>query len=74
MNFVDSGAATRLWRICKEAGRPWPVLDDDDVIDYMIMEAVAIKTSKEDQKAQKKAEFDEWKKDKQGLDHLRNIG
>ncbi len=65
--------ATRLWRVCKEAGRPFPQLDDDDVIDFMVMEAVALKVDKEDAKAQKKAEVKDWKKDKAGLDELREI-
>jgi hypothetical protein len=45
-----------MWRVCKEAGRPWPSLSDDDVIDYMVMEAVALKANKEEQDEQKKAE------------------
>lgn len=52
-----------MWRVCKEAGRPWPVLcPDDDVLDYMIMEAVAIKADKDEEKARKDAERREWKK------------
>lgn len=45
-----------MWRVCKDAGRPWPVLCDDDVIDYMVMEAVAIKVRKAEEKAAKDAE------------------
>lgn len=42
-----------MWRVNKAAGRPWPVLiPDDDVLDYMVMEAVAIKVQREDSKAQ----------------------
>lgn len=55
--------------MCKEAGRPWPIVcKDDDVIDFMIMEAVAVKVHHEDVHAQEKAEKDrereEWKKTK----------
>lgn len=54
---MASGSSTRLWRVHKEAGRPWPVIvDDDPVLDYMVMEAVAIKIRKEDEKAAKDAE------------------
>jgi hypothetical protein len=59
---VASTASTRLWRTCKEAGRPFPKVSEDDVIDFMVMEAVAVKVNKEDQEAQKKREKEEWKK------------
>lgn len=62
-----------MWRVYKESGRPWPTLDDDDLIDYMIMEAVSMKVMKEDQKSKKDAEKRDWKKDKAGLDALRDI-
>jgi hypothetical protein len=52
-----------MWRVCKEAGRPWPILSDDSVIDYMVMEAVALKVRKADEKAQKEAEREQWKKE-----------
>lgn len=45
-----------MWRTCKAAGRPWPRISDDDVIDYMIMEAVAIKIGKQEEQAQKEAD------------------
>jgi hypothetical protein len=52
-----------MWRVCKEAGRPWPVIvPEDDVLDYMVMEAVAIKVRQEEKKAAKEAEKAEWKK------------
>lgn len=67
---MDSTLATRLWRICKESNRPFPKVSDDDVTDYMVMEAVAIKAAHEDEKAQKEAEEkrkrDEFKKGKPG--------
>ena len=54
---MASGSSTRLWRVHKEAGRPWPVVvHDDPVLDYMVMEAVAVKIRKEDEKAAKDAE------------------
>jgi PHD/YefM family antitoxin component YafN of YafNO toxin-antitoxin module len=46
-----------MWRVCKEAGRPWPVLcPEDDVIDYMVMEAVYLKVQKQDERHRKDAE------------------
>lgn len=63
-----------MWRVCKEAGRSWPVISDDPVIDYMVMEAVAIKARKEDDEAQKKAEDEakrkKFKDDREGLKQL----
>lgn len=51
-----------MWRVCKEAGRPWPVLSEDSVIDYMVMEAVALKVKKAEAEEQKKAEKKEWQR------------
>lgn len=47
----------------KEAGRPWPQLSEDPVIDYMVMEAVALRVREEDEEAEKKRKRDEWKKE-----------
>lgn len=52
-----------MWRVCKEAGRPWPTLDSDDVIDYFIAEAVAIRVGGEDRAQEKKREIDRWKEE-----------
>lgn len=58
-----------MWRVCKAAGRPWPRLSDDDVIDYMVMEAVCLRAGREDEKDRKKAEKDaemeKWRKQRQ---------
>lgn len=67
---MTSTASTRLWRICKEAGRPFPQLTDDDVLDFMVMEAVTIKVHAEDAAEQKKNERAAWKKD---TSHLKGI-
>lgn len=72
-SFVDSTTAMRLWRVSKQAGRPWPVLDSDDVIDFMVMEAVALKVMQHDAEEAKKQEQKNWKRDKEGLDKLREI-
>jgi len=48
-------------------------MDDDDVIDYMVMEAVAAKAAEEMKKAQKEQEKKEWKKDKAGIDRLKEL-
>lgn len=71
-SFVAGNSATRLWRVSKESGRPFPRLSEDDVIDFMITEAVALRVDREDQKAIKKQERDQWKKDTSGLDALKD--
>lgn len=60
-----------MWRTYKAAGRPWPKLSDDDVLDYMVMEAVAMKVRKEDAEIAKKQEREAFKKDRSKLDQYR---
>lgn len=55
-------ASTRFWRTHKAAGRPIPRFCDDDVTDYMVMEAIMLKVQKEDADARKQQERDQWKK------------
>ena len=52
-----------MWRVYKAAGRPWPTLSADDVIDYMVMEAVALRVFAADEKAQKDAERKRWQEE-----------
>lgn len=70
---MGSKTAIRAWHAFKEAGRPWPQLDEDDVIDFMIMEAVAVAASKQTQEQEKSSERKSWKQDREGLDRLRNV-
>lgn len=70
---MASTTATRLWRVSKAAGRPFPKLDDDDVIDFQIMEAVAVKIQREDEKAEKEYKKRQWRKDNEGIDRLKQI-
>lgn len=54
---MASESSTRMWRVCKDAGRPWPIIcPEDDVLDYMVMEAVHLKVQDEEAKARKEAE------------------
>jgi len=72
---VASESSTRLWRVCKEAGRAWPTISEDPVLDFMVMEAVAIKVKEEDKKlakeAEKEAKRKKFKEDKSGLEQYR---
>jgi hypothetical protein len=60
-----------MWRVFKEAGRPMPQFSEDDVIDYMVLEAVAIRVAEETAEAQKKVKRREWRKDTSALDSMR---
>lgn len=53
---MASTTSTRLWRTCKAANRPFPQLVEDDVLDYLIAEAVSLKVAREDREAQEEAE------------------
>jgi hypothetical protein len=65
-----------MWRVYKAGGRPWPVIcPEDDVLDYMVMEAVSIKAAMEDKKRQEEekaeAERKEYKSDFSELERYR---
>ena len=57
-SFVASTTSTRLWRAYKAANRPFPVLSSDDVMDFLIVEAVALKVNREDRETTEKAQAD----------------
>ena len=59
-----------MWRAFRDAGRPWPTLSDDDVVDYMVMEAVALRVREEDRQAEKDRTTGQWKQD---TEHLKNV-
>ena len=67
---MASTASTRLWRVCKAAGRPWPQISEDPVLDYQIMEAVAIKAQQEDADEAAAQKRREWMKDRS---HLKGV-
>ena len=69
---MASESSIRLWRVHKDAGRPWPIIcEEDDVIDYMVMEAVAIRVRREDEKAEKARKRKEWQRESGSLDQFR---
>jgi hypothetical protein len=47
--------------VCKELGRPFPRVSDDDVIDYVVGEAVTLKWREEQQEAQKQQEGEQFR-------------
>lgn len=54
-------------RVYKEAGRPLPQFSEDDVTDFMVTEAIIIKSLREEEEAREKVERTHWKKDIDGL-------
>jgi len=64
---VASPIATRILAISKEAGRPFPKFSDDDVIDYMVTEAVTLKYLQERKAAEEEAKKKDWQKNTDDL-------
>ena len=60
-----------MWRANLAAGRPWPQISPDPVIDFMIMEAVVLKIRREDREAEREQEKKQFKKDFSSLDQYR---
>lgn len=58
---MGSSLSTRLYRVTKAAGRPLPSFSDDDVLDYMVTEAIVLRGVQEDKEAQKQEERRRWK-------------
>lgn len=54
-------------RVYKETNRSFPRVSDDDVIDYMVLEAVVVKLGEEQKEMDKKAEIEDWKGDLSSL-------
>lgn len=46
----------------RESNRPFPVISDDEVVDYLILEAVSAKVAKEEKAARDEIEKKEWAK------------
>ena len=52
---MTSSVCERLWAATKETGRPWPILSDDAVIDFLVIEAVRVKVGEMRADAEKQA-------------------
>lgn len=73
---MASESSTRIWRANKAAGRAWPTIcHEDDVLDFMVMEAVYLKVTYEDaqlrEDAEKEAQRKEFKSDRSSLEQFR---
>lgn len=50
-----------MWRVHRAANRPWPILSDDPIVDYMVMEAVFLRVQQEEADAEKERARKDWK-------------
>lgn len=57
-----------MWRVSSAANRPFPQVSDDDVLDFMVTEAVAVKVTAIDRKAEEERRRKEWRGKR---DHLK---
>lgn len=62
-----STASDRFWEAHKDAGRPIPPFSDDDVVDFMVMEALAVKRREAKREAQEKHERAQKRKSHRNL-------
>lgn len=69
---MASSLSTRMVGIYKAARRPLPTFSEDDVLDYMVMEAVIYKHFKHEEDSQKDQEKENWKKDFSKLEEAAN--
>lgn len=60
--FVASKSALRVFDACKAAGRPLPQFSKDEVLDYMVTEAIVAKAGERAKQEEKAREKEEWKK------------
>jgi hypothetical protein len=68
---VASSTSTRLWLTCREAGHPIPSFSDDDVVDFLVTEAIRVKVGEEMRKQREdlanKEEHKNFRKSHKGL-------
>ena len=57
----------RVWRVCKETGREFPRLTDDDALDFMIVEALAMKAQVLEQEQQEQMNRKDFRGSHKGL-------
>lgn len=60
---MDSDSALRIWQVSREAGRPLPQFSEDDVIDFMVTEAVLQRARAASKDAETKQKQRAWKED-----------
>lgn len=65
-SFVASTAAMRVYSVSRDAGRPMPEFSHDDMLNFMVTEAVVARAREEaeelEEKADKQREVDAWRR------------
>lgn len=64
---MASSISTRLWSVFRDAGRPFPRLTDDDVLDFVIVEAIRAKVGEEMRKADNEKQGEDFRGSHKGL-------
>jgi hypothetical protein len=59
---VGSSAALRVYALSKQMGEPLPQFSDDDVVDFMVKEAVMAHGLAHEAEQEKKRQKEEWKR------------
>lgn len=57
-----SSTSTRLWLTCREAGHPIPEFTDDDVLNFLVTEAIRVKVGEEMRQQREKLQDAEERK------------
>lgn len=57
----------RHWRATREAGRPIPTYSDDDVLDFMVVEAVMLSVNEAQKRVQEDHQSAEWRGGHKGM-------
>ena len=52
----------RLWMTSRDSNKPMPRFSDDDVIDFLVTEAITRRAAAAAEKDRAKQERDQWKK------------
>lgn len=60
VGFVDSTVASRVYWAHKESRRPMPQFSEDDVLDFMVLEALTSRAAVEQRDAEKQQERKRW--------------
>jgi hypothetical protein len=58
---VDSTLSRRVYWAAKESGRDMPRFSDDDVIDFLVVEALVHRGREDEKDARLRAKREEWK-------------
>lgn len=59
-----------MFRVCNRAGIPLPRFSDDEVINYLVTEALVFKEAVEEKREEQAKERNEWRSDREAMKAL----